>query len=320
MTLALEREKDLPLIPVDINTSGTVVEDERLWIPSKIAPSADTNKTLPPINIENTLSEEEISRLHELWNGAGLSARAYRRRRRGQNHTPRRIPSPISIPEPEHVLPTLPVLSANPSITSTTPLTPETRKRWGFLSARSFTDNQEAEKKAPNALEVLRAMAQDRLKKKLRYAKSAPNLSDQAASLRRGVTFQPAVPTLVEAATKDIRGSSLRNLTSPGKLATPEAVPQQEDMDENAIYFTIDPNWRASRGVQFEAITPIPDSPTSLLGRSDSPLLHRHLSLDQLSFAALQATRTFAAMEFPEVYSRDEVLHPIDELHAYLEP
>ncbi|KAF8557102.1 hypothetical protein OG21DRAFT_1520677 [Imleria badia] len=46
----------------------------------------------------------------------------------------------------------------------------------------------------------------------------------------------------------------LHNLISPGKLATPEAVPQQEDMDENAVDFTVD--WRGSRGsVQFEAIT-----------------------------------------------------------------
>jgi hypothetical protein len=162
-------------------------------------------------------------------------------------------------------------------------------------------------------------MAQDRLKKKLRYAKSAPNLGDQAAPLGRGVAFQPSAPLPVGAVPKDIGGNSPRNPTLPGELATPEAVFQPENMEENAIYFTIDSSWRASRGsVQFQFITPIPDSPTSL-GRSDSPLLHRHHSLDQLSFAAQQATKAFTAMEFPEVYPSDEVLHPIDELHAYLE-
>ena len=76
MSLVFEREKDLPAIPVDIESSRTAVEDKGFWsIPSpKIATSAITNKTLPSINIENTLSEEEMSRLHELWNGAGLSA------------------------------------------------------------------------------------------------------------------------------------------------------------------------------------------------------------------------------------------------------
>lgn len=41
---------------------------------SNIAISSNTNKSLPSIKLENTLSEEEIRRLHELWNGTGLSA------------------------------------------------------------------------------------------------------------------------------------------------------------------------------------------------------------------------------------------------------
>lgn len=164
-------------------------------------------------------------------------------------------------------------------------------------------------------------MAQDRLKKKLRYAKSAPNLGDQAASLERGATLQPAVPIPAEVAPKNVEASSPRTPSSPSESATPEAVLQPGDMDENAIYFTIDPNWRASQGsVQFQFITPIPDSPTSL-GRQDSPLLHRHHSLDQLSFAAQDATKVSTTMEFPdEVYSGDEGLHHIiDELHTCLE-
>ena len=70
------RDKDLPGIPVDIDASGTVVGDEGpCLIPSsKNATSANTEKALPSINVEKTLSEEEMSRLHELWNGAGLSA------------------------------------------------------------------------------------------------------------------------------------------------------------------------------------------------------------------------------------------------------
>ena len=184
---------------------------------------------------------------------------------------------------------------------------------------RPLSERQGAERKTPNALEALRTKAQDRLKKKLRYAKSAPNLGDQSAPLRQGVT--PVVLTPTEVVTKNIGGGSQRDLASPCKSATSEAVPQQEDADENAIYFTIDPNWRASRGsAQFEAITPIPNSFTSFLERPDSPLLHRHYSLDQLSFLALQATKTLTDMEFPRVYPRGEVLHPIDELHAYLEP
>ena len=158
-------------------------------------------------------------------------------------------------------------------------------------------------------------MAQDRLKKKLRCAKSAPNLGDQAASFRRGGTFQPAVPIPVGAAPKEIGSSSSRYPASPGKLLTPEAVLQQEDTDENAIYFTVDPNWRASRGsAELEPITAIPDSPVSS-GRPDSPLLHRHYSLDQRSFAGVHVTNTLCAMEYPS----GDVLHPIDELHAYLE-
>lgn len=181
---------------------------------------------------------------------------------------------------------------------------------------RHFSETQEAAKKAPNALEILRTIAQDRLKKKVRYTKSAPNLGDQAVPLGRGFTFQPAsLP--VEAVLKDRGGGTPRHPTSPGELATPETGLQPEHMDANAICFTIDPGWRASQGsVQFQFITPIPDSPTSL-GRPDSPLLHRHHSLDQLSFAAQQC-RAMNAMGVPEVNLSDEVLHPIDELHAYL--
>lgn len=157
-------------------------------------------------------------------------------------------------------------------------------------------------------------MAQDRLKRKLRYAKSAPNLGDQVAPLRRVALLQPPMPMPVEAMPKDEGLNGPRDRTSPGKTLTPDVTVQQEDMDENAIYFTIDPNWRASRGsVQFECITPIPDNATS--DRPDSPLLHRHYSLDQLSFAAQQTT----TMEFPELYPRREVPHPVDELHSYLE-
>lgn len=150
-------------------------------------------------------------------------------------------------------------------------------------------------------------MAQGRLKKKLRYTRSAPNL---VAPSERGVTLQPAVPR-----PKDASASNPRILPPPGELATPEAVLQSEDMDKNAIYFTIDPTWRVSQGsMGFQFITPIPDSPTSL-GRPDSPLQHRHHSLDQLSFAAQQPT----AMESPVAYPGDQILHPIDELHTYLE-
>ncbi|KAG8213451.1 hypothetical protein J3R82DRAFT_11967 [Butyriboletus roseoflavus] len=320
MSFPLGREKTLPDIPVDIDAGSTVEADEGLWlIPScNIPTSANTNKALPSINVENTLSEGEMSRLHELWNGAGLSARAHRRRRHGPNPTPRRIPAPISIPDPEDI----PIIlsSAGPSTTTTTPSTTVARKRWGFRSARPFSETQEAGKKVPNALEKLRVMAQDRLKKKLRYAKSAPNLGDQAAPTEREVTPQPPVPMSAEAPPRDVEASSPRTPSSPSGLATPEAILQPEDVDENAIYFTIDPNWRASQGsVQFQFITPIPDSPISFKGRSDSPLLHRHYSLDQLSFAAQEATTALTTMEFPDMYPSDEVLHPIDELHAYLE-
>lgn len=161
-------------------------------------------------------------------------------------------------------------------------------------------------------------MAQGRLKKKVRYTKSAPNLGDQAVRLGRRFTLQPAAPLPVEAVLKDRGTGTSRNPTSPGELAAPETVLQPEHMDANAICFTIDPSWQASQGsVQFHCITPIPDSPTSL-GRPDSPLLHRHHSLDQLSFAA-QRCRTLNAMEAPEANLSDEVLHPIDELHAHLE-
>lgn len=183
----------------------------------------------------------------------------------------------------------------------------------GFF--RPFCETQQAERKVPNALEVLRAMAQDRLKKKLRYAKSAPNLGDQVAPLERGAAFQPAMPTSAKVAPKNAEASSPRTLSSPSESATPEAVLQPEDMDKNAIYFTIDPNWRASQGsVQFQFITPIPDSPTSL-GRGDSPLLHRHHSLDQLSFAAQEVTKASTTIEFPdEVHSSDEGLRLSDFL------
>lgn len=202
----------------------------------------------------------------------------------------------MGIPERKVTLP--PRISSSPS------------SDLGFF--RPFSEAQEAEKKAPSALEKLRVMAHGRLKKKLRYAKSAPNLGDQAAPFERD-THQPPLPVPAEALPKVAEASSPRTPSSPSELGTPEPILQPEDMDENAIYFTIDPNWRASQdSVQFQFITPVPDSPTSL-GRPDSPLLHRHHSLDQLSFSAQDST----TME--EMYPSDVDLHPIDELHAYLE-
>lgn len=184
---------------------------------------------------------------------------------------------------------------------------------------RSVSEKQEVQKKSSNALKILRAIGQDRLRKKLRYARSAPNLGDQSAPLRRGVALPPAIPRPVEVVPKDASAGSPCTPSSVGEIATPKSVLDPEDMDGNAIYFTMDPAWRASQGsAQFQFITPIPGSPTSL-GRPDSPLLHRHYSLDQLSFAAQEATRALTAKGFPVAYPSDEILHPIDELHAYLE-
>ncbi|KAF8841795.1 hypothetical protein BDN67DRAFT_1068238 [Paxillus ammoniavirescens] len=307
MPLTFSRDKALPKIPIDVDVIGTV-EGNEVNSPSHSkrsdAPS-NKNKMLPSIDIEKTLSREEMDRLHDLWNGAALSARAHRKRQRGQDTASIRVPPPISIPDPEDISASLP--SATPSITT------KTQKRWGFLSARKLSDAN-SEKKATNALEILRSKAQQRLMTKLKCTKSTPNLSGQVkAAVQASATGAPAVPAVVsfsQTAEETVRAPVP---LSPQEFPTSEMVPELETLDDNAIYFTID--WRGSQeSVVFDFITPIP-SDDDLHGRPNSPLLHRHHSLDQLAFAYQQST----SMVTPEERSTDTYPHPVDELHSFLE-
>lgn len=150
----------------------------------------------------------------------------------------------------------------------------------GFLPylalLRPTLEKQETGKKSLSALEILRAIAKDRPRKKLRCAKSAPNLSARVTPLR-GAKLEFAVPSAVEAVPNDAPASGPCT-----RSATPEVVIQPEDMDKNGIYFTVDPTWRTSQGsVRFQFITHIPDRPISLW-RPDSTLLHRRQSLSRL--------------------------------------
>ena len=67
-------EKALPDTPSGISNDETAVAHEDLVPSCKIASFVSTDKALPPIRVENTLPEQDMSRLHELWNDAGLSA------------------------------------------------------------------------------------------------------------------------------------------------------------------------------------------------------------------------------------------------------
>jgi hypothetical protein len=167
-----------------------------------------------------------------------------------------------------------------------------------------------------NALEILRSKAQQRLMTKLKCTKSTPNLSGQLkAAVQASATGAPAVPAVVRAAPTAKEAASAPVSLSPKELPASEMVPELETLDDNAIYFTIDPDWRASQGsVVFQFITPIP-SDDDLHGRPDSPLIHRHHSLDQLAFAYQQSM----SMAPSEERSTNTYPHPIDELHSFLE-
>ncbi|KIJ67035.1 hypothetical protein HYDPIDRAFT_166428 [Hydnomerulius pinastri MD-312] len=311
--MSLKRDKALPDIPHDV-VIGLVGDEVTTALPPARSAS-NANKILPAINIEKTLSGEEMDRLHELWNGAALSARAHRKRQGGQRTPLLRVPAPISIPDPENMLPMFP--STTPSMT--TPSTPGSQKRWGFLSARKLSDAQKSEKKATSALEILRSKAQQRLMKKL--TKSTPNLVGEA----KAAAAQPG-PSATEAAMAVLIPSpKANNATVPPTSSLPpkprdsqnqEMVDEPEefvpDPDDTGIYFTMDPNWRASRGseVMLMFISPIPGDDDPM---PDSPLLHRPHSLGDLSLPF--QTPEPSGSDHPAVVS----LHPIDELHSYLD-
>jgi hypothetical protein len=76
MPLAFSLDKALPNIPIDVDVIETVERNE-VNSPSHSARSdapSNKNKILPSIDVEKTLSGEEMDRLHDLWNGAALSA------------------------------------------------------------------------------------------------------------------------------------------------------------------------------------------------------------------------------------------------------
>ncbi|KIK92179.1 hypothetical protein PAXRUDRAFT_147857 [Paxillus rubicundulus Ve08.2h10] len=310
MPLAFGRDKTLPDIPIDVDVLGTV-ERNGVNPPSHSARSdtcSDKNKMLPSIDIEKTLSGEEMDRLHDLWNGAALSARAHRKRQRSKNTTFLRVPPPISVPDPKDIPSPLP--SATPSITTRSATA--TQKRWGFLSARKLSDAA-SEKKVTNGLEILRLRAQQRLMTKLKCTKSTPNLSGQLkVAVQASATGAPAV---VRAAPIPGEAASAPVPSSPEELPASEMVPELETLDNNAIYFTIDPDWRASQeNVLFKSITPVP-SDRDLYDRPDSPLLHRHHSLDQFAFAC-QRSMSIAP---GEERSTNTYPRPNDEFHSFLE-
>ncbi|KAG9314811.1 hypothetical protein JVU11DRAFT_3902 [Chiua virens] len=308
MVVLLGRDKELPGIPVKPDPSRSSAEFKGLnsrttyYLHPKSHPSADTNKALPPINVEETLSVEQLDRLYEIWNEAGLTARAHRKRYRSQN-APRRAPAPIAIPDRQGMALSSP---PDPSVKGDVSRTETSRKRWGVPWPSSVA--QEVEKKT-GALQVLRTMAQDRLKRKIRCAKSTPNLTERVT--RPSVTAPMCVVTVPKDG--DASGSSIQ----PSSRKSATTMPP-EDLDADGIYFTLDPNSRFSQdSVRFQPITPIPGS-TTAFGRPDSPLLHRHYSLDQLAFSAQEAAR-MSAMELPLEHAGDEVVRLIDEVQAYLE-
>ncbi|KAF9234232.1 hypothetical protein BU15DRAFT_65900 [Melanogaster broomeanus] len=316
MPLTYSRDKALPDIPVDVDEVRTVAENE-VNSPGHSGGNGGSwkmNKILPSIDVEKTLSGEDMDRMH----GAALSAvsqidrlaRAHRKKR-GHNTTTLRVPAPISIPDPENILSSLP--SATASIK--TPSTTGTHKRWGFLSARKNSDAGNSEKKVVNALEILRSKAQQRLITKL--TKSTPNLSAQVkAAVQGSSTGPPATPEISKAAPTAGGATSPCVPSVPAKPLDHEVLAELEKFDKNAIYFTIDPEWRASQGsVVLKFITPIP-SDYGPNGRPDSPLLHRHHSLDQLA-CAHDDWQPLMSMEFPEECLDNT--HPVDELHSFLE-
>lgn len=64
----------LPDIRVDIDATRSATLAEERWLAHKAMTPANMNKALPPIKVENQVSEKEMRLLHELWNEAGLSA------------------------------------------------------------------------------------------------------------------------------------------------------------------------------------------------------------------------------------------------------
>ncbi|KAF9223892.1 hypothetical protein BS17DRAFT_781361 [Gyrodon lividus] len=76
MSSAFSRDKALPAIPIDVNVVGAVAGPEVHSPLSSTGSDGSSNmdKMLPSIDVEKTLSGEELDRLHDLWNGAALSA------------------------------------------------------------------------------------------------------------------------------------------------------------------------------------------------------------------------------------------------------
>ena len=64
--MPLNRDKALPELPIGVSIKAS---EDAVTSPLPSSGSASNyNKTLPTINIEMTLSEEEMDRLHDVWN------------------------------------------------------------------------------------------------------------------------------------------------------------------------------------------------------------------------------------------------------------
>ncbi|KAH7884487.1 hypothetical protein F5I97DRAFT_1830946 [Phlebopus sp. FC_14] len=288
--MPLNCDKALPELPTQ-RTGADNASGPR----STFESASDTNKTLPIINIENKISAEEMDRLHDLWNETSAAA------------PPAEATSPLSNPRAGYCK------RANQCFFR--PHDDSSVNEWLSTTLRLL--QHKADAKATNALQSIRSKAQQRLMNKLKYAKSTPNLSGKdtaAVKAEARIAPNPSKLTLPPKLAPVIRDEASKGEPAP----KPEASSPLEELDVNVsdggIYLTFDPEWRTSSGdVLLTFITPIAQEP---LARPDSPLLHRHRSLCELTTHFHFSGRH---TESTRKQSADAALHPIDELHSYLE-
>ncbi|KAH7928062.1 hypothetical protein BV22DRAFT_1126830 [Leucogyrophana mollusca] len=248
-------------------------------------------KPRPHILLERRVAPEDMERLRNRWQEISTSTGESVRRKRqlGQRNPLGPFPVPGAT---ENTPPTSVKLDSMPG-------TPGSQKRRG-LFGRKLSDTQRPNKAALGIEKELSTKRSFKFLKKSKTTKSAPDLNGAAKAAAVKSSAVPVVPPMPKVS-----------------LPAPKANNFDIDINDGGIYFTCDSSWDASQGdATLIFVSPNRIDDAAVGEEPDSPLLHGSYShADISSMRRLPLRRRSDYRENPSPAR----MHPIDELHSFLD-
>ncbi|KAH7912792.1 hypothetical protein BJ138DRAFT_1099972 [Hygrophoropsis aurantiaca] len=307
--------KDLPALPAsDGPTESVTASAETLPLAGSVLNLA---KPRPHILLERRIAPADMERLRSRWQAVAISstdtiavpdarnsnstntqtlASVREKRRLGQVGP--LGPFPVPPKQLENIAPA-------PSGPHTAPIPPVSQKRWVMFTRKALSSRRFM-KMTSSPETTTSKQGYSKSTKKAKPSKSTPNL--KSAAKTAPVKANPVEPTApkVTLVAKEAATVGLKNFEF------------DVDIKDGGIYFACDPNWEPSQGdVTLVFVSPDPvDEPQVVFDMPDSPILH-----GSRSDAEICSTRSLPLRrrsEYREALSPPG-LHPIDELHSFLD-